>query len=167
MVIGSGLRRKQLQADVRRRQALAAPAVVDLLGACLLAGLNGHLALLKVAERAPLSLAGDLLLVTADLRLGRSPAFALRRLADRTELDEFRAAAGALEAAERWGAPAAEALAARASALRTRLRLQSEAAAARAAVRLSFPLVFCFLPAFALIAVVPLFAGALRAAGIP
>jgi pilus assembly protein TadC len=77
-------------------------------------------------------------------------------------LDELRAAAAALEAAERWGAPPAEALAARAEALRSRARSRAEAEAGRAAVRLAFPLVLCFLPAFVLVVVIPTMAGALR-----
>jgi tight adherence protein C len=95
-------------------------------------------------------------------RLGATPAAALRAAAERPGLDELRAAAGALEAAERWGAPPAEALAARAEALRSRARLRAEAEAGRAAVRLAFPLVLCFLPAFVLLTVVPTMAGALR-----
>jgi hypothetical protein len=46
--------------------------------------------------------------------------------------------------------------------LRSRARLRAEAEAGRAAVRLAFPLVFCFLPAFVLLVVVPTMAGALR-----
>jgi hypothetical protein len=57
----------------------------------------------------------------------------------------------------------AEALAARAEALRSRGRLAAEAEAGRAAVRLAFPLVLCFLPAFVLLVVVPTVAGAVRA----
>jgi len=49
------------------------------------------------------------------LRLGGTPAAALQAAAERSGLDELRAAAAALEAAERWGAPPAEALAARAA----------------------------------------------------
>jgi tight adherence protein C len=128
----------------------AAPAVLDLLGAALLAGLNPHKAVLRVAERAPDVLHQDLGLAAAVLRLGGTPAAALRVAADRSGLDELRAAAAALEAAERWGAPPAEALAARAEALRSRARLHAEAEAGRAAVRLAFPLVLCFLPAFVL-----------------
>jgi Flp pilus assembly protein TadB len=128
----------------------AAPAVLDLLGAALRAGLNPHKAVLRVAERAPDVLVED-------------PAAALREAADRSGLDELRAAATALEVAERWGAPPAEALAARAEALRTRARLDAEAAAGQAAVRLAFPLVLCFLPAFVLLTVVPTVAGSLRA----
>ena len=156
---------------VRRRAAArrlaarreAAPAVLDLLGAALRAGLNPHKAVLRVAERAPDVLLGDLSPAVAALHLGGTPAAALRGVADRSGLDEFRAAAAALEAAERWGAPPAEALAARAEALRTRARLNAEAQAGRAAVRLAFPLVLCFLPAFILLTVVPTVAGALRA----
>lgn len=156
---------------VRRRAAgrrlavrsQVAPAVLDLLGAALRAGLNPHKAVLRVAERAPDALRGDLALAAAVLRLGGSPAAALREAADRSGLDELRAAAAALEVAERWGAPPAEALAARAEALRTRTRLNAEAEAGRAAVRLAFPLVLCFLPAFVLLTVVPTVAGALNA----
>jgi tight adherence protein C len=143
-------------------RAEAAPAVLDLLGAALLAGLNPHKAVLRVAERAPEALQEDLSLAAAVLRLGGTPAAALRTAADRSGLDELRAAAAALEAAERWGAPPAEALAARAEALRGRARLHAVADAGRAAVRLAFPLVLCFLPAFVLLTVVPTVAGALR-----
>jgi tight adherence protein C len=132
-----------------------APAVLDLLGAALLAGLNPHKAVLRMAERAPDVLHQDLAMAAAVLRLGGTPAAALRAAADRSGLDELRAAAAALEAAERWGAPPAEALAARAEALRSRARLHAEAEAGRAAVRLAFPLVLCFLPAFVLLTVVP------------
>jgi tight adherence protein C len=145
---------------VRRESA---PVVLDLLGAALLAGLNPHKAVLRVAERAPDVLRPDLDLAAAVLRLGGAPAAALNAAAERSGLDELRAAAAALEAAERWGAPPAEALAARAEALRSRARLHAEAEAGRAAVRLAFPLVFCFLPAFVLLTVVPTVAGALHA----
>ena len=141
----------------------AAPAVLDLLGAALLAGLNPHKAVLRVAERAPELLQDDLGMAAAVLRLGGTPAAALRAAADRSGLEELRAAAAALEVAERWGAPPAEALAARAEALRSRARLHAEAEAGRAAVRLAFPLVLCFLPAFVLLTVVPTVAGSLRA----
>jgi tight adherence protein C len=159
-----------LRAARRRRaarrlaaRAAAAPAVLDLLGAGLLAGLNPHLAVLRVAERAPDALRDELAEAAAVLRLGGTPSAALKAAAGRSGLDELRAAASALEAAERWGAPPAEALAARAEALRSRARLRAEAEAGRAAVRLAFPLVLCFLPAFVLLTVVPTVAGSLRA----
>jgi tight adherence protein C len=167
LAAGCGLvlvRRARHRGAARRRAALAdaAPTVIDLLGACLLAGLNPYLALQRVAERSPEALRSELTRVAVELELGQTPSGALRAAADRTGLDELRAAAGVLGAAERWGTPPAEALAARAEALRTRAHLQAEAEAGRAAVRLAFPLVFCFLPAFALLVVVPTLAGALH-----
>ncbi|HEX5877967.1 MAG TPA: type II secretion system F family protein [Actinomycetota bacterium] len=155
-----GRRRTARRLAVRRTSA---PVVLDLLGAALLAGLNPHKAVLRVADRAPESLSEDLDLAAAVLRLGGTPAAALHAAAERSGLDELRAAAAALDAAERWGAPPAEALAARAEALRSRARLQAEAEAGRAAVRLAFPLVLCFLPAFVLLTVVPTVTGAVRA----
>jgi Type II secretion system (T2SS), protein F len=158
-------RRAPGRADARLRaaRAEAAPAMIDLLGACLRAGLNPYLAICRVAERSPATLRPELDRAVADLRLGRSPGAALLAVAERTGLDEFRAAASALEAADRWGMGPAEALAARAEALRGRRRFEAEAEAGRAAVRLAFPLVLCFLPAFALVVVVPTVAGAVRA----
>ena len=154
--------RRRSASRLRSARASAAPAVIDLLGACLLAGLNPYRSLVRVAERGPEVLRAELARAAVDLDTGSTPAAALRAVGERTGLDELRAAAGALEAAERWGAPPAEALAARAEALRGRARLRAEAEAGRAAVRLAFPLVFCFLPAFVLLVVVPTMVGALR-----
>jgi tight adherence protein C len=155
--------RRRSASRLQAARASAAPAVIDLLGACLLAGLNPYRSLVRVAERGPEVLRTELAQAAVDLDMGRTPAAALRGVSERTGLDELRAAASALEAAERWGAPPAEALAARAEALRSRARLRAEAEAGRAAVRLAFPLVFCFLPAFVLLVVVPTTVGALRA----
>lgn len=155
--------RRHAEARVRAARSEAAPAAIDLLGACLRAGLNPYLALCRVAERSPDVLRAELGRVVVDLRLGQSPGAALRAAAERTALDEFRAAASALDAADRWGMGPAEALAARAEALRSRARLAAEADAGRAAVQLAFPLVLCFLPAFVLLVVVPTVAGAIHA----
>jgi tight adherence protein C len=153
---------RRASSRLRAERASAAPAVIDLLGACLLAGLNPYRSLVRVAERSPGALRAELARAAAELDMGRTPAAALRAVGERTSLDELRAAAAALEAAERWGAPPAEALAARAEALRSRARSRAEAEAGRAAVRLAFPLVLCFLPAFVLVVVIPTMAGALR-----
>jgi tight adherence protein C len=163
VLAASRARRRSAERRLRAARAEAAPAVIDLLGACLLAGLNPYLALRRVAERSPQALRTELGRMVSDLDLGSAPGAALRAAAERSGLDELRAAAGALEVAERWGMPPAEALAARAEALRSRSRLRAEAEAGRAAVRLAFPLVFCFLPAFVLLTVVPTVAGAVRA----
>jgi tight adherence protein C len=60
------------------------------------------------------------------------------------------------------GAPLGPPLAAVAATARDRRRREAEAAARRLPVQLLFPLVCCILPAFGLLAVVPLLAASLR-----
>jgi tight adherence protein C len=62
---------------------------------------------------------------------------------------------------ERSGLPLAPALERRADEARLHRRHRAEAAARELPVRLSFPLVLCTLPAFVLVAIVPLLVGAL------
>ena len=69
--------------------------------------------------------------------------------------DAVRPLVDALVAAERYGAPLAAALDRVADDARTTRRRQREEAARRVPVKLLFPLVFCTLPAFALLTVVP------------
>ena len=68
----------------------------------------------------------------------------------------------ALVASDRYGAPLADNLARLADEVRRDRRRRAEEAARRVPVKLLFPLVTCVLPAFALLTVAPLLAGALR-----
>lgn len=77
--------------------------------------------------------------------------------------DSSRELCGALVAAARYGAPVIPALERVAFELRLARRLDAEAHAKRASVLLLFPLVLCVLPAFVLLAIVPLVLGALSA----
>ena len=67
-----------------------------------------------------------------------------------------------LLASERYGTPLLPALDRVAVDARARRRVAADEAARRVPVKLLFPLVLCILPAFALLTVVPLLAGALR-----
>jgi hypothetical protein len=159
------LPRHRARAEARERlRALEAdlPEVVDLLVLAVGAGCNVTLALEAVGARAGSGpLAHQLRQVSADAARGR-------RLADR--LDELPAAAGEpvrilvgpLVAAERYGTPLLPALQRVADEVRLRRQRQAEAAARKVPVALLFPLVLCILPAFALLTVAPLIAGALR-----
>ncbi|MDP9070058.1 MAG: type II secretion system F family protein, partial [Actinomycetota bacterium] len=103
-----------------------------------------------------------------ELRRVASEASRGRRLADAVE--ELPARAGeavrplvsALVACERYGAPLAPALERIAADVRRRRQRRAEEAARKVPVTLLFPLVLCILPAFALLTVAPLIAGALR-----
>ena len=66
----------------------------------------------------------------------------------------------ALVASERYGAPLADALVVLAAEARADRRRRAEEAARRVPVQLLFPLVLCVLPAFVLLTLAPLLAGA-------
>jgi tight adherence protein C len=67
-----------------------------------------------------------------------------------------------LLASERYGAPVGAGLERLAAEVRADTRRRAETAARRVPVKLLFPLVVCILPAFGLLTVAPLVAGALR-----
>ena len=163
-VVGWALPRVRARREERARLAALArdlPDVVDLLALAVGAGLTVPPALAAVARRAPGPLAAELGRALDEVRVGR-------RLAD--ALDDVPARAGeatrplvaALVASERYGAPVAEGLARLADDVRRDRRRCAEEAARRVPVKLLFPLVTCVLPAFALLTVAPLLAGALR-----
>ncbi len=67
-----------------------------------------------------------------------------------------------LVASERYGSPLGPALERLADEARRQRRQRAEEAARKIPVKLLFPLVSCTLPAFALLTVAPLIAGAIR-----
>ena len=77
--------------------------------------------------------------------------------------EDVRPLTAGLAACERYGAPIGETLTRLAGDARAATRRRSETAIRRLPVQLVFPLVLCILPAFALLTVAPLIAGALHA----
>jgi tight adherence protein C len=149
--------------DRRRRRAEVLrhlPEVADLFVLAVGAGLTVPLAVAAVARRAPGLLAAELGAVVREVELGRRVGDALDAVPARTE-EEVRPLVAALVASERYGAPLLDGLIRLAAELRSDRRRRAEAAARRVPVKLLFPLVFCTLPAFALLTVAPLLAGAL------
>jgi len=72
----------------------------------------------------------------------------------------------ALIAADRYGVPIGDPLERVAADVRTARRRNAEIAARRVPIKLLFPLVFCVLPSFALLTVVPVLAGSLKSFGL-
>ena len=144
-----------------RRLEASLPEVVDLLVLAVSAGCNVPLALAAAGRRGTGPVAAELRRVSAEAARGR-------RLAD--ALDELPAVAGeptrslatVLAGCERYGTPVLPALQRLADEVRLQRQRRAEAAARRVPVTLLFPLVVCVLPAFALLTVAPLIAGALR-----
>ena len=136
------------------------PDVVDLFVLAAGAGLTVPLAVGAVARRGTGPVAQDLARVLDDVARGRRLADALETVPARVG-EATRPLIAALVASERYGAPLLDRLTRLAVEARADRRRRAEAAARRVPVKLLFPLVCCTLPAFGLLTVAPLLAGAL------
>jgi tight adherence protein C len=136
--------------------------VVDLFVVAIGAGLTVPLALRAVAPMAPAPFGDAIAGTVAEVEMGLRTADALESLPVRLG-EPVRPLSAALMASERYGVPLAASLERLADEVRRDRRRHAEAAARRVPVKLLFPLVFCSLPALALLSVAPLIAGALRA----
>lgn len=149
----------------RRRQAEVAgdlPEVVDLLRVAVGSGLTIPLAIDAVGRRAEGPVARALADAAASASRGGRLADALDALPEVLG-ESGRTLAATLAGSLRYGHAIGPALERLAAACRDDQRRQAEAAARRVPVLMLFPLVVCILPAFALLTVAPLVAGALRA----
>lgn len=158
------LRRRRRRAELAVADDL--PEVVDLLLLGVGAGLSVRQALEAVARRSVGPLAAHLRTVTVEVARGRRLADALDDLPTNAG-ESVRPLVAALTSAERYGAPLNATLDRLADEVRAVRRRRAEEAARRVPVKLLFPLVACILPAFALLTVAPLIAGALKALRLP
>ena len=148
----------RLRAEARLAVAQA-PSVVDLLALCLDAGLTPRLAVERVAPLVAAPLGPDLALAASRCARGEALSDALGSMADRGH--PLRPAVLAVIGAERSGAPLAGALDRVAGEARAAVRRSTEERARRLPVAMLLPLVCCVLPAFGLVAIVPLVLGRL------
>jgi tight adherence protein C len=150
------LRQKTLR---RQRELLNNfPDAVDLLTVCVEAGLGLDAALSRVTDEIKHKcavLADELHLVNLELRAGGTRQQALRNLARRTGLEELNALVAMLVQAERFGTSIADSLRIYSSELRAKRRVKAEEAAAKIALKLLFPLMFCLFPALMLVLMGP------------
>jgi tight adherence protein C len=102
-------------------------------------------------------LSEELHLVTLELRAGASKEKALRNLALRTGVEDVDILVAMLIQAERFGTSIGASLRVHADGLRTKRRLRAEEAAAKIALKLLFPLIFCIFPSLLLVLLGPAF----------
>ncbi len=136
------------------------PDALDLLIVCIEAGLGLEAAIQRVADEMRLksvTLAEELHLVTLELRAGAAKERALRNLALRTGVEDVDSLVAMLIQAERFGTSIADSLRVHAETLRTKRRLRAEEAAAKIALKLLFPLIFCIFPTLLLVLLGPAF----------
>jgi tight adherence protein C len=151
-----------------KRQTLmrdAAADTIDQLTIVVEAGLGFDAALLRVATTNEGPLAAELTHTVEDMRAGVPRDLALKALADRTQLPEIRQLVVALTQAQRHGTPLADTLRVQAHELRDKRTQRVEEKAAKLATKMIFPIVFCFLPVFFIIILVPAVSGLADAFG--
>ncbi|MGE5609101.1 MAG: type II secretion system F family protein [Bacillota bacterium] len=141
------------------------PDALDLLVICIEAGLTVDAALQRVGQELALAhprLARELDITHMETRIGLPRADAMRNLGQRTGSHALQAISTMLIQAERFGTSIAAALRVQAETLRTERQHAAEELAAKAAVKLTFPVVLFIFPAVLIILGGPAIIGLLK-----
>jgi tight adherence protein C len=126
------------------------PDALDLMVVCVESGLTVEAAMQRVGQEVGLAhpgLSRELGIAHMETRVGLSRAEALRNLGQRTANPAVQSLSTMLVQAERFGTSIASALRVHAESLRNRRQNAAEEMAAKASVKLSFPLVLFIFPA--------------------
>jgi tight adherence protein C len=139
----------QLIAWRKTKLRLGFPDALDLLVICMEAGLGIDQALVRVGHEMEMMcppLAEELHVITHEQRAGKPRLDAWRSLSERLDLDFVRQFVTMLVQTERFGTPIAGALGQFADTLRLTRTQEAEERAAKAGLKLLFPLVFFIFP---------------------
>jgi tight adherence protein C len=143
----------------RRREIFETfPDALDLLTVCVEAGLSLERGLAKVAAEVHIksvTLAQELQLVLMEMRAGFSKEKALRNLALRSGVEDVDTLVAMLIQSERFGTSMGDSLRVHSDNLRSKRSLVAEEAAAKIALKLLFPLIFCVFPTLLVVLVGP------------
>jgi tight adherence protein C len=141
-----------------REVHMALPDTLDLLVACVEAGMGLNQALARVADEVRHMsgvMSEELAMVNLEIRAGTPRDQALTNLGDRSELEDIRSLVGMLTQSDRFGTSIAQALRVHVDTLRTKRRQAAEEAAAKTTIKLVFPLVFFVFPALFVVILTP------------
>jgi tight adherence protein C len=142
----------------RRKLQDALPDTIDLLGIVLGTGLALDQAMLRVSEEMEFiypALAAEFYTVVLQVKAGQDRATAFKQLVRRTGIEDIKSLSAMIIQSERFGTSLSQALKVYADSLRQRRRLRSEAAVAKAGIKMLFPIVLFILPALFVITLVP------------
>lgn len=134
------------------------PDALDLLTVCVEAGLSLERGLVKVAGEIHIKsviLAQELQLVLMEMRAGFTKEKALRNLALRSGVEDVDTLVAMLIQSERFGTSMGDSLRIHSDNLRSKRSLLAEEAAAKIALKLLFPLIFCVFPTLMLVLMGP------------
>ena len=125
---------------------LQLPDALDLLTISVEAGLGFDAALAKVVEKMNGPLVMEFRQALAEIRMGRTRRESLRDLAERADAQPISNFVGAIVQAEQLGVPIARVLQIQSQQLRVERRQRAEESAAKAPVKMLFPMVGCIFP---------------------
>ncbi|MDQ3689011.1 MAG: type II secretion system F family protein [Chloroflexota bacterium] len=125
---------------------LQLPDALDLLTISVEAGLGFDAALAKCVEKMEGPLIDEFRQALAEVRMGRSRREALRDVASRADDQSLSNFIGAIVQAEQLGVPIAKVLQIQSQQLRIVRRQRAEEAAAKAPIKMLFPMVGCIFP---------------------
>lgn len=134
------------------------PDALDLLVTSVEAGLGLDAALQRVAAELALAqpvLAEELTLTFLEVKAGVARTDAFRRLADRTGVQDLKTLAATLNQTTIFGTSVAAALRIQAEGMRIRRMQRAEERAAMLSVKMTLPLVLCFLPSLLAVLIGP------------
>lgn len=125
---------------------LQLPDALDLLTISVEAGLGFDAALAKVVEKMEGPLVNEFRQALAEIRMGRTRRDALRDVVARADSPPISNFIGAIVQAEQLGVPIAKVLQIQSQQLRIERRQRAEEMAAKAPVKMLFPMVGCIFP---------------------
>lgn len=146
---------KRMADDRRKAITNELPDVLDQLTVTVEAGMSFDGAVLRAGQEGRGILATELLKAVNDMQLGLSRGEALQAMSDRTDVPDLRQFVTAVRQAEKHGFPLANILRLQALELRDKRRARAEERAMQVPVKITFPLVFCILPALFIVILGP------------
>ena len=143
---------------VKKRQKailLMIPDALDLLTISVRAGLGFDAALGKVVEKLQGPLSDEFRRALAEVRVGKARREALRDIVPRTEVPPLTNFIGAIIQAEQLGVSISKVLQVQSEQLRIERRQRAEEQAAKAPIKMLFPLVGCIFPSLFIVILGP------------
>jgi tight adherence protein C len=143
---------------VKKRQKailLMVPDALDLLTISVRAGLGFDAALAKVVEKLQGPLSDEFRRALAEVRVGKARRDALRDIVARTEVVPLTNFIGAIIQAEQLGVSISKVLQVQSEQLRIERRQRAEEQAAKAPIKMLFPLVGCIFPSLFIVILGP------------
>jgi tight adherence protein C len=147
-----------LGSRIKSRQKLILrmiPDTLDLLTISVRAGLGFDAALAKVVEKLPGPLTDEFRRALAEVRVGKARRDALRDMVPRTNVQPLSNFIGAIIQAEQLGVSISKVLQVQSEQLRIERRQRAEEMAAKAPIKMLFPLVGCIFPSLFIVILGP------------